>query len=214
MHVAIHISQLSHQLEHAQWFKAGLKKHGIDLTITHDINLEADIHIVSGPHYAKQRWLGHPTILIDRAIIPDHQTRSGKWDSEDWLSIGWMNKDGGRDYKIGAGRNPPPRKDRGAERGSIFLADYNGPVEQADTVRLHPARKHYKRSLLDDLRRHAIAIGYTTSALVTAGLEGLEVVCREPTNIMNRPDWYEVLPYADWRYDEIQSGAIWEQLQL
>jgi hypothetical protein len=213
VHVAIHINKLSHQLEHAQWFKAGLKKHSIDLTITHDINLEADVHIVSGPHYAKKRWLGHRTILIDRAIIPYHQVRS-RWDSEDWLSIGWMNKDGGRHYQLGSGRKHIERKDRRSERGTIFLADYNGPVELADTVRLHPAREASSRPLLDDLRRHAIAIGYTTSALVTAGLEGLEVICREPTNIMNRPDWLEVLPYADWRYDEIQSGAVWEQLQL
>ena len=213
MDTAIHISSLSHQLEHAQWFKAGLKKHGIDLIITHDINLEADIHIVSGPHYAKQRWLGHQTILIDRAVIPYHQIKS-VWNSEDWLSIGWMNQDGGRDYKVGVGRKSPILKDRLSEQGTIFLADYNGIVESADTVRLHPARKVYERSLFDDLRRHATAIGYKTSALVTAGLEGLEVVCRESTNIMNRPDWLEVLPYADWRYNEIQSGEIWEHLQL
>jgi len=124
-----------------------------------------------------------------------------------------MNQDGGRDFKPGVGREPPTPKARRTQGGSLFLADYGGPVEPADEVRLHPSREKPRDRLHDALRRHAIAIGYNTTALVTAGLEGLEVVCKSPQNIMSQPNWLELLPYADWHYTEIQSGEAWEHLK-
>jgi len=201
-----------HQIEHAQWFKKGLAKHNIKLRVTNDIQQEADVHIVSGPHYAKQYWLNHPkVILLDRALY--HQDKPNKWHSMDWLSIGWM-KDGSREFKIGHGRKSPIPKTRSTGTGTIFLADYNGPVEHADTVRLHPANEHNREPLYDALLRHAHAIGYNTTALVTAALKGLEVTCKDKRNIMYQKNWLEILPYADWRYSEIESGELWEHLQL
>lgn len=123
-----------------------------------------------------------------------------------------MNNDGGRDFRIGNGRKPPEPKARRSGSRTLFLADYDGPIEQADTVRLHPARDNNQRPLLDDLHRHDIAIGYRTTALVTAGLEGLQVICKDPQNIMYHDNWLDILPYADWHYSEIQSGEAWAHL--
>ena len=123
-----------------------------------------------------------------------------------------MRNDGGRVFNCGIGREPPNRKDRESEIGTIFLADYAGPIESADTVRLHPSRKSDPEPLLDALHRHARAIGYSTTALVTAAIEGLEITCKDPRNIMYEPNWLELLPYADWHYSEIDK--LCEHLQL
>lgn len=206
MHVAIHVNpSLSHQREHGECFYKGFKRHGIKASVTHNRNAEADIHVISGPHYAKQTWLDHPrVILLDRCFYkgdPEH------------VSLGWMKSDGTRTYAAGIGRESLRREDRGAREGTIFLADYNGPLEQADTIRLHPARENNTESLHDALCRHATAIGYLTTALVTAGLLGLEVICRDERSIMAQPNWLELLPYADWHLKEIASGEAWEHLR-
>lgn len=124
-----------------------------------------------------------------------------------------MTPDGGRDFTAGAGRTPPPVKDPKGPGPSIFLADYNGPIEPADTVRLHPAAQKYDESLSDALSRHNVAIGYTTTALVDAALEGLRIVCKDHRHILARPDWLDVLPWADWSENEISSGELWAHLQ-
>ena len=202
-----------HQLEHAEWFKQGFKKHGIDLNITADIKAKADIHVISGPHYAQNYLMGHPrVIMIDREYY--HNIKPTIYKSMDWVSVGWMRNDGGRIFKIGSGREPIRRKNRAANSGSLFLADYDGPMESANTIRLHPARAHNRESLLDCLHRHARASGYRTSALITAGLEGLEVTCLDSRSIMFEPNWLELLPYTDWHYSEIANGDLWQHLQL
>ena len=206
-------TSLPHQREHGQWFTESLKRHGLTVEVTSDIHKQADIHIVSGPHYAKQVWQGHPRVLLlDRAYLPDHQVKT-KWASEDWVSLGWMRKDGGRTFRAdhGGGRSAPQIKDRSAERGTIFLADYAGPIEQADTIRRHPSEETPTEGLREVLRRHRTAIGYQTSALVMAALEGLEVVCKDKRNIMSEPNWLELLPYADWHYSEFDEA--WEHLK-
>lgn len=182
----------------------------MDLIVTADVNQEADIHIVSGPHYAKGRWTGHKTLLLDRAYY--HEEKTGLWDSMDWVSLGWMNNNGSRTFRCGTGREPPVCKTKSRNERTIFLGDYRGPVGQADTVRLHPAEETPSESLLEALRRHGTAIGYGTTALVTAALEGLKVVCFDPDHIVNQFDWINLLPYADWHYSEIQSGEFWEHL--
>lgn len=191
---------------------AGFKKHGIILNVTSDIYKSADIHIITGPHYAKDQWLSHErVILIDRAYY--HPEKSGKWSSMDWLSVGWMNKLGGRDFIEGQGRILPEVK-KSTGNKTIFLADYNGIVEKADIVRLHPAQKKYKTTLLEDLRQCHTATAYGTTSLVMAGLMGLKTVCKDKSSIMHQDNWLQLLPYADWRYSEIISGKLWEHLQL
>ena len=211
--VVIHINPgQKNQIEHAQWLSKGLKRHNMIAQVTGNIYERGDIHIVSGPHWAKDHWVGHPrTVLLDCAYY--HPGVSGKWKSMDWVSLGWMNAEGGRDFVAGTGREPPVPTTCKSDTGTIFLADYVGPVEKADTVRLHPSREKHDESLPDALSRHKTAVGYTTSALVMAGLMGLETVCKDDRNIMAQPDWLELLPYADWHNEEISSGEAWEHLQ-
>lgn len=127
-----------------------------------------------------------------------------------------MNENGGRNFKVGSGRTAPIPKENAGNGTSIFLADYNGPIEQADEIRLHPAQARGEK--LDDLEfvlsRHSKAIGYQTTALVTAGLMGLEIECKDKRNIMFHENWLQLLPYTDWHHTEIESGAAWEHLQL
>lgn len=123
-----------------------------------------------------------------------------------------MNSDGGRTFKTGSGRKQPERKSKENNGRSIFLADYGCTPEPADAIRFHPADRASESPLLEVLRSYGIAIGYQTSALVTAGLEGLEVICKDETNIMSEPNWLELLPYADWHLNEIASGDAWEHL--
>ena len=153
--------------------------------------------------------------MIDRAY---YHPGYSKWKGMDWISIGWLKPDGSRFIRIGEGRQKPEINERPEKGGTIFLADYDGPIEEADTVRLHP--EHNKKSgppptetLHEALRRHRTAIGYRTSSLVTAALEGLEVICKDSRNIMSNPRWHDILPYADWKYSEIQSGELWEHLK-
>lgn len=118
----------------------------------------------------------------------------------------------GRRFALGSGREPPVAKDRRDNRRTLFLADFDGPVEAADTIRLHPARERSIEGLLDAIRRHGVAIGYGTTALATAGLEGLEVICKDPGSVMYHENWIELLPYADWHYTEIENGDLWAHL--
>ena len=123
-----------------------------------------------------------------------------------------MNADGGRDFRIGEGRAKLEPADCPKSKKSIFLADFGGPIEHADTIRLHPNAKHEREPLRTALRRHGTAIGYNTTALVTAGLEGLEIVCKSSQSIMSQGNWLEILPYADWHFSEISSGEAIEYL--
>jgi hypothetical protein len=169
------------------------------------------VHIVSGPHYAKACWLPHPrTIWLDRAYY--HEERSGRWRSMDWVSLGWLRVDGGRDFTAGTGRPAPAIEDRPAHGGTIFLADYGGPLEPADTVRRHPADEPPRESLRAALRRHRTAVGYQTTALVAAALAGLAIVCKDARNLVAEPNWLTLLPYADWHWSEIAAGAAWDHL--
>lgn len=210
-----------HQIEHGKWLFKGFKKHGLNLVCTDDVNRQADVHIVSGPHYAKNRWINHDlgrVLLIDRAYIPGHQYRGGKWASEDYVSIGWMNRDGTRSFVKGSGKPKIQIQHCAAKSGTIFLADYNGLIvtEGVDTVRQHPANlvtKH-SESLKCALSRHKYAFGYNTTALVTAALLGLETKSLVKGHILNQDDWLGKLPYADWSYNEIENGDAWEHLQL
>lgn len=130
----------------------------------------------------------------------------------DWVSLGWMRPDGGRRFAAGLGRPAPVIEDRPLQGGSLFLADYGGPIEPADTVRRHPADEPPVEDLRTALRRHRTAIGYQTTALVAAALAGLEIICKDARNIVSQPDWLDLLPYADWHWSEIESGFAWDHL--
>lgn len=206
MRIVIHINtHLSHQIEHGELFYRGFKRHGLDSVITADPEMEGDVHVISGPHYAKHFWLNHPhTILLDRCHY------RGNPES---VSIGWMDQGGGRIWHKGEGRPPPEIRYNASGDKTIFLAEYHGVTERADTIRRHPADETHDRDLIEVLREHRTAIGYNTSSLVTAALEGLDIVCKSKQNIMSQDNWLELLPYSDWYLSEIESGEVWEHLQ-
>ena len=125
-----------------------------------------------------------------------------------------MDSNGDRVFHKGFGRKPPKIAHKTSGNGTIFIADYDGPVDNsADYVRLHPAAKNYNESLIEALRPFKKAIGYKTTALVTAALEGLEIECRHKNHILNQKNWLELLPYADWHGNEIANGLAWEHLR-
>ena len=130
----------------------------------------------------------------------------------DWVSLGWLRNDGGRTFTIGSGRESPKIGTRESETGTIFLGDYLGPIEPATCVRRHPAQQPNAEPLREQLRRFRTAIGYQTTALVTAALCGLEVICKDQRNIMAESNWLDLLPYADWHWTEIESGEALEHL--
>jgi len=132
----------------------------------------------------------------------------------DWVSIGWLRSDGGRHLRVGSGRPVPFIESRPETGGTIFLSDYGGKIEQADTVRRHPADEAPKETLRAALRRHRIAVGYRTTALVSAALAGLEIVCKDARNIMHELNWLELLPYTDWHWTEIENGKAFEHLEI
>ena len=214
MDIIVHINPTQpHQREHGEWLSKGFKRHGLTCTLTENRYQEGDIHIVSGNHYAKDIWTGHPrTIWLDKRLYKEGPKPDGMV-SDPFVSLGWLNAIGGRDFAEGTGKEYPICKPQKHGKRSIFLADYQGKIEPADTVRRHHLEETYTETLEEALSRHDIAIGYMTTALVKAGLEGLKVVCKDPRSIMHQPNWLKLLPYADWHFSEIESGEAWEHLR-
>lgn len=118
-----------------------------------------------------------------------------------------MNPDGSRTFYKGEGRGPPKVKPMKTGSRTLFLADWRGPIEQADTVRYHPAEHKAAETLQEAISRHDVAVGYGTTALVEAALEGLRIVCKDPRHILNQPDWISLIPYADWSYSELNEAV-------
>jgi hypothetical protein len=214
MHIAIHSSpSLIHQLEYAEYFRQGFERHGLKSEITHSPTTQADIHVIQGPHFAKAHWLHHPrVILLDRAYY--HQEIHSEPRMMDWVSVGWMNSDGERDFYEGEGRKPPIIQEPTGNK-SIFLVDYNGICDEpTDLIRYHPANQTYKTTLEDDLSQCNWATGYKTTALITAALMGLKTKSKYRYHILNNKNWLKLLPYIDFHYREIASGELWDHLQL
>lgn len=123
-----------------------------------------------------------------------------------------MNSQGGRDFIIGSGRQSP-KIIHGVGKQSLFLADYNGTLEHADIVRLHPQNKQYDLTLIDIIGNCDRATGYETTALVTAALHGLKITCKGKNSILLQKNWLELLPYANWSYYDIEKGDLWQHLR-
>lgn len=198
MDIKIHTNfSIPWQVEYSKAFFAGVP----GSEITNDPHAIADIHIVLGPHFSP--WRTDNTILVDRCYYkgdPEH------------VSISWL-KDGHKVFYKGKGRTPPKIKEKKISTNkTIFLADYQGKIEAADTIRYHPSERKSKLNLKEDLLLHDIAVGYETSALVEAALLGLKVISKYSYHILNAQNWVELLPYADWSIHEIYSGEAWQHL--
>ena len=105
MLATVHIHpRYEHQRKHGKALESGFKRHGIECDVTSDIKAPGDIHVVSGPYYAKPFWLNQKqrnpdikVILLDRCYYkgdPEH------------ISLGWMTEFGGREFVGGEGKKP------------------------------------------------------------------------------------------------------------
>jgi len=226
--------KLQHQLDHAKAFASS------GFEITTDPKQEADIHVVSGPYYAKPYWLNHPRVLeIDRAY----------WGDPDYISIGWRNPDGTRRFATGdADRTTPEMRDWKApwpqfgELSCLILADYGQDVgdiaAQAKErfvqveVRHHPAdiqRGKFDNIPLDmQVTWYDCVIGTSGTAIFEAIIRGIPTICLDPKNPCapvcadsidapmfrgDRSDWLKSMAYKQWSLDEIASGEAWAYLK-
>lgn len=213
MDITVHVNPtLSHQVGHGDALEKGFKRHGLKTRVTSEVKAEGGIHVVSGPYYAKNYWMSQKqrnpdtkVILLDRCYYkgdPDH------------ISLGWMIETGDRIFTAGEGKTPAIPEEKDFKHGVIYLADYNGQVDiTADYIRYHPRNKTPERSLPLDLLNYGRAIGYNTTALVTAALMGLEVESLNEYHILNQEDWEYLLPWADWSHKEMETGEAWEHLR-
>jgi len=157
-----------------------------------------------GPHYAREQHLESDNVIyLDRCHYGNTSNR---------VSIGLQNKQGGRDFIAGSGRKGLTIKENNGTK-SLFLADYNGIVESADIVRLHPQNEESSTTLANDILQCNYATGYETTSLIEAALSGLVINCKGTKSILLQSNWLELLPYANWDIDEIGSGELWHHLK-
>lgn len=228
--VVIHRSpSLYNQILYAKYLLSGFERLGFDAEVSDNPHKEADIHVIIGPHYAFDQNLGKNTIYVDRCL----------WgDDLEYVTIGWLNNDGGMEYPKGCpgDRLKPEIKEwkKSDSDKAIFLLDYGPyPLELCHlaqknygfvTFRPHPATKKKQPDLLDHLKGHKVAIGKRSSALFTAFIEGYPVISfdsRSPVYSIaghdildikypDREQWLNDLSYSQWSAEEIQGGEALE----
>ena len=211
---------LKHQIEFAEYLSHGLRKHNVTPTITSDRNAQGDIHIVLGPHYAKQECLNHRTILLDRGFWGNPAVD---------VSLAWMTKNGGRVMVEGADHRPKPELQPWIYGDKVIeLVDFGKQPTTGHAYRLHPTTSKPTETLLTALDYHDIAVGGVGTAMVTAAIYGLPVVCLDnrsvclpisskstnPIDIIRpcREQWLNNLSCMNWSGSEIESGEAFEYL--
>ena len=228
-------SRLQHQCDHAHAFIKGCK----DVLVTDKPDGDADIHIISGPHFAYNQWKHHDKVLmIDRAY----------WGDPDCVSIAWLQPDGTRKFASGEARRDKPTLYEWKPTWSIpslkeirciVLADYGQDVtetvKQASKrfpsvqVRLHPADCKEPRPLTleDDVKWADVIVGHSSSALFEAIRYGTPVICTDPNNPVmpvsaamhetlyrgDRSKWLHDMSYKQFSLSEIADGTAWELLK-
>ena len=227
--VVIHSNpHLSNQIESAGWLKQGFERHGLDCEITANRIADADIHVVQGPHYAFDCWVGKPNVIwLNRGYYGD-----SRFD----LSIGWLNADGSRNFKnknmtFAKAPTPELKPLKPEQKAAVVFADYGRMVEAKHWtvdarekyfpvyMHEHPADSpcDWGRYTLDDLwERCDVAIGGASTVLVKAALNGLHIAQCDPTHVCadmaDREQWLMDLSWAMWNHSEICQGDFWEHL--
>ncbi len=241
MKVCIHTNLgLGNQFECARWLEDGFARHGIKAEITPDKHKAADVHVVQGPWYCLDYWRPlsdeRPVLWLNRCFYGD-----ARFD----LSIGWLRPDGSRDFRndgaAGAKGSLPQLKPRKANgRCAVVFADYGRDMaaevrelrEQWNGslyFRPHPAQPDVSVKaitlsgpLADVWALCDTAIGHSTTALIEARLNGLQIQCSDPLNAVTAHPgdderWLRELSWAQWsaheHNPEIQRGDFWEHLQ-
>lgn len=211
------------QTRHAEAFKK------IGIAITTNVQADADVHIVSGPHYALKFWRRHPRLLwVDRAW----------WGDPDCVSIGWIRKDGTRKFAIGTEfrPHPEPKRWQKLERSVLVLADYKQDVTALAKlaakrfgrvlVRRHPSDEKSFMTMETNLGLVDAAIGTSSTAVFEPLIRGVPTICLDPNNPcasvcadsldapLIRPDrrqWLHEMSYKQFRIKEF--GLAWEMLR-
>ncbi len=232
INVAIHSNpHLSNQIESSGWLKQGFDRHGVGCEITADKHKSADVHVVQGPHFAWNEWLGQPHVIwLDRCFYGHH-----RFD----LSIGWLNPDGSRDFKntgmsFDKGDLPELKPQKTSRDCAIVFGDYGmDPKELIDYSRIHFSRTYYKphpaehgqvspvlapKWTLEQCWEIAdVAAGHSSTVLVEAELNGLHVYTTDPNHVCkdigSREQWLKDLSWAQWNFEEIVNGDFWEHLK-
>ena len=223
------------QLEISKAFKA------CGFEVTTDLHKPADIHVISGPNYAYEAYVGKPNVLmVNRAWW-------GDGDKDKKVSLGWLQANGTRKFATGDAPRPKPKMQpwKTREDSCIVLPDYSpnmkmngksidGVRQDAEarfgkaTVRLHPAGDRVKRpTLRDAISKHDVAIGGMGTSVFEAIILGVPVICA-PLNVcaavavtdmtapLVRPDrtqWLHDLSYAQFSLAEIADGTAWDLLK-
>jgi hypothetical protein len=241
---------LEHQRRWGEAIAEGFRAHGHAARIdTSKNNAGGDVHVVYGPHYAFNEWVGKPNVL--------YANRCFYGSKKEWMSLGWLNVDGSRDF-MNRGKpkgrwNQHRRKlqmelePMASGRIATVFGDYveNRPryleimrecssFGWAVKYRKHPDAPDwefcpYERAdghLVDVLTDCRVAIGFATSALVTAALRGVPVVCFDPSNpvheiashrlnvygMTSRRAWVYRLAWTQWHIEELRGGEFWNHL--
>jgi len=213
----------AHQVKHAQ----ALAQHGV-LAVGSPEG-DADVHIVSGPRYAMNRWRGHPNLIcIDRAYYGDPE----------YVQMFWLNPDGSRTYASGEGQRYKPELKpwKTDECSALLLADYMQNIDLlidplcerfgTVTVRRHPAECRRVATLEEQLAEADVCIGHSSTALFEAVVMGVPVICTDPRNIVaevsvagfnqplyrgERESWLHRVSWSQWNHDEF--GQALEHLR-
>ena len=159
----------------------------------------ADVHVVQGPHYAFNEYLGQKNVLwLDRCFFGHY-----RYD----LSIGWLNADGSRDFKnkgmsFGKGELPELKPKKTGRDCAIVFGDYGmDPTALVQYARREIGRTYYKPhpaelgqptpylapewSLSQCWEIADVAVGHSSTVLVTAELNGLHVYTTDPNHVCN-----------------------------
>jgi hypothetical protein len=232
--VVIHYNpHLYNQQLYKRYLLEGFRSLGFsNVEDTIDREAKGDIHICIGPHYAYQQCLGKNTIYLDRCL----------WgDDLDAVCMGWLNEYGGIIYPDNCDDERYKPYTRGwideGTSGAIMLLDYG--VYPADIIRAaqkayggpggvdirpHPATGKKLPPLLDQIKGRGVVIGFKTTALIDAVINGCPVISFDDRSAVwpvaghdimdiKRPDrtqWLNNLSYAQWRGEEIQTGEALE----
>lgn len=233
-HAAIHTNpSLEHQVDFAERLRLGFIACGWKATVTADRkpHPNASVQVVLGPHYALKECAGERTLMIDRCF----------WGNpREVVSMAWLDANGKKIWPQEAPSDrDTPKCDpwRHDEERAVVLNDYSriqhkGSVEahfRHVEYRDHPTKGgRYIEKLRNVLDRNDVAVGFTSSALVTAALMGLPVVTlgdeksavsaiatKQLGETLKRPDrkpWLNNLAYMNWSGDEIKSGLALDYL--
>jgi len=222
---------LQNQIDTSTALLAGFRVHGVQAEITADRLKPGDIHVVQGPWYCYSDWLGKANVVyLDRTFYGCPVNN---------ISLGWLKADGSRNFcireyhrKHGKGELPELKEKKTRQECAVVFGDYGrnpGDLWQYarsnfDRVyfRAHPASKDQHPYLtlkgeLDYIWRMAdVAVGHSTTALIEAELEGLNVVTTDRHNPVNydgdRESWLNELSWKQWSLDELRDGSFWDHL--